>query len=192
MSYVAGVCVDNTEVTEGQYREFLAAKNGDTSGQPPQCDFNHDWQLPSEFTPVNEPRRGVDWCDARGFCEWAGKRMCGPIGSAWIKPAPAPHELGEVCYALFGTTTHEECRGGLVGSIRPVGSVPLCTGAPPNDQVFDILGNVTEWSGCYDDDSCMTVGGGAGGPFRCEQNRARRAIDYRDSIVGFRCCADPQ
>ncbi len=186
MSYVAGVCVDNTEVTEGQYREFLAAKNGDTSGQPPQCDFNDSWQIPSEFTPVNEPRRGVDWCDARGYCEWAGKRICAPIGSPWIRPAPAPHELGQVCFALFGTTTHEECRG----YIGPAGTRPLCTGAPPNDQVFDIMGNVDEWVGCFDIDSCMTVGGV--GPFRCDASQMRRAIDYRSSLVGIRCCADPQ
>src|SRR5438067_1858316 len=37
-------CIDSTEVTQGQYLEFLNAKKGDTSGQSGECtSWNTAW-----------------------------------------------------------------------------------------------------------------------------------------------------
>jgi formylglycine-generating enzyme required for sulfatase activity len=77
-----GFCIDSTEVTLGQYTTFLAAKNGDTSGQPPKCLWNTSYTPqsawpPSPTAPTDQAMRGVDWCDAYMYCAWAGKRLCG-------------------------------------------------------------------------------------------------------------------
>ena len=81
-------CVDSTEVTNEQYMAFLTAKGGDVGGQPGACKWN------SSYVPGDEgvswpyiagrasyPIVNVDWCDAFMFCNWAGKRLCGPM--AW-------------------------------------------------------------------------------------------------------------
>jgi len=93
-------CIDEREGTYGEYKEFLAAKGADFSGQPPECDWNDDYgpvssEVPAwsaEGIPVNygppiedaDPDRavqGVDFCDAWAFCSWAGKRLCGLRGA---------------------------------------------------------------------------------------------------------------
>ncbi|MBE7478825.1 MAG: SUMF1/EgtB/PvdO family nonheme iron enzyme [Polyangiaceae bacterium] len=92
-------CMDQREVTAGEYSEFIQAKGGDTSGQIAACDWNVEWMAPfvkpdaSEvvegecdargYDPVSFPNRAVgcvDWCDATAYCAWAGKRLCGQVG----------------------------------------------------------------------------------------------------------------
>jgi hypothetical protein len=74
--------IDATEVTVGQYAEFLTAKNGDTSGQPADvCGWNDSYQPAALQNPSDWPASDVDWCDARAYCEWAGKHLCRDIGN---------------------------------------------------------------------------------------------------------------
>jgi len=94
-------CIDNREAVYGEYKEFLAAKAGDFSDQPPECEWNRDYGPatvveepgcpdcpPTDYGPPIEtadPARavqGLDFCDACAFCSWAGKRMCGLRGAA--------------------------------------------------------------------------------------------------------------
>ncbi|MCB9738431.1 MAG: SUMF1/EgtB/PvdO family nonheme iron enzyme [Deltaproteobacteria bacterium] len=84
---VGGYCIDSTEVTNGHYAAFLAAKNGDVSGQPATiCDFNTSYtpQVWPAAGADDLPVGGVDWCDAAAYCAWAGKRLCGKIGGGMI------------------------------------------------------------------------------------------------------------
>lgn len=191
------LCVDNTEVTVAQYEQFLAAKSGDTSGQPSLCSWNDSYGgAPPNWAKANSPRTLVDWCDARAFCEWSGKRLCGPIGSQWMDdpPLPASHELGTVCLELFGNAqVDQQCD---TYDVHDVGSVASCTGQPPNDQVMDVQGNVREWVGCRDENVCFTFGTYVlSNPtyYKCTSSGARETwrIDDMDAVVGFRCCADP-
>ena len=85
MHAVGGYCVDSTEVRGSDYLEFLAATAGDAGGQAPECAWNASYQ-PSISAAGDAPVFGVDWCDARAYCAWAGKRLCGKIGGG---PAPA-------------------------------------------------------------------------------------------------------
>ncbi len=109
-------CIDTTEVTQGQYAEFLEAKGGsmidnpdDMSGQPAGCELNAryvsarpDDEPPNcrwtheAFDPMGThpdfPVGCVDWCDAYMYCAWAGKRLCGAMGGgpiAWEQQSNA-------------------------------------------------------------------------------------------------------
>ncbi|HEY3500662.1 MAG TPA: SUMF1/EgtB/PvdO family nonheme iron enzyme, partial [Polyangiaceae bacterium] len=72
-------CIDSTEVTYAEYATFLA------SNPAPQTDDACSWNtfVPSTGWPGTNPQlpvAHVDFCDARGYCAWAGKRLCGEIG----------------------------------------------------------------------------------------------------------------
>lgn len=86
-------CIDQTEVTQGQYQDFLEKNKNDMSGQPPECAFDSNliyvgFGCPKEYwTPKETPERAVmcaDWCDAVAYCKWSGKHLCGKIGGGGI------------------------------------------------------------------------------------------------------------
>jgi len=130
-------CIDSTEVTQGQYFEFLKAKgadpaafnSGDTSGQPPGCEWNvgyapnpiaetspsclGDGSLSAAFDwsgqhPEN-PVGCVDWCDAYMYCAWTGKHLCGKIGGGTLDEADTSNAARSQWYnacSQGGNTTY--------------------------------------------------------------------------------------
>ncbi len=102
-------CIDSTEVTQGQYAEFLKLNTAKPGTEHEQCVDNTSYQpeavstAPWEsvvcpidvWTPDVTPNRPVvcvSWCDAYAFCKWAGKRLCGKIGggpSSYLDGQPA-------------------------------------------------------------------------------------------------------
>ena len=104
-------CIDNREAVYGEYKQFLAAKGSDFSGQPAECEWNNDygpasivyeWACP-DCAPIDygppidaaDPYRavqGLDFCDAWAYCAWSGKRLCGLQGA----------ERGKVTTVDFG------------------------------------------------------------------------------------------
>jgi hypothetical protein len=98
-------CIDQTEVTQGQYLTFLEATGNDTSGQTDYCyknthliyeDVEGDFACPKgSWTPKETPDRALmcaDPCDAVAYCKWAGKRLCGKVGGGGI-PSKGGAEL---------------------------------------------------------------------------------------------------
>ncbi|HEY2369022.1 MAG TPA: SUMF1/EgtB/PvdO family nonheme iron enzyme, partial [Polyangiaceae bacterium] len=88
-------CIDQTEVTNAQYHDFVAA-NPPTSDQPAECAWNGSWvpfsgQWTYQNTTASYPITGVNWCQAYMFCKWAGKHLCGaPDGgsaTSWASSA---------------------------------------------------------------------------------------------------------
>lgn len=90
-------CMDEREVTWREYRQFLAARSSDLTGQPPECAWNQSFEPAYEVKddshfdstrcdelerPVSEdsPANCLDFCDAVAYCDWAGKRLCGRVG----------------------------------------------------------------------------------------------------------------
>ena len=82
-------CIDTTEVTRAEYRDFLLATAGDAAGQRATCAWNDSFAPAARGCPVStfqpetqgdRPVVCIDWCDAVAYCAWAGKRLCGQIG----------------------------------------------------------------------------------------------------------------
>lgn len=208
---VEGFCVDRTEVTVAQYAEFVAAD----AGASVACTFpsallpNHDWPPSSEQLEL--PVTGIDWCNARAFCAWAGKRLCGAVGGGPSTFSGAldatKDEWTRACTGggsreyPYGTTVDpERCHtphAVVGGGPVPVGSKPACEGGFAG--LLDLSGNVWEWEDACDgsgaaSDACRLRGGGFRsqlenvGCFASPDFDVRR--DLRRPDVGFRCCAD--
>jgi formylglycine-generating enzyme len=164
-------CIDSTEVTVKQYRDFTVAKGTDVSGQPAKCAWNASYAAALGGTD-DIPIAGVDWCDARAYCEWAGKRLCGKhangtyagaVGTAdlgdfnsneWLL---ACSNLGQLRYPYGGIQQPTACNTGEndAGRTLAVGSKANCQGG--FNGVYDMVGNVWEWF----DGPCVTPDGGA-------------------------------
>lgn len=153
-------CIDSTEITVAQYREFTTAKGNDTSGQPPQCAWNTDYAAGLGGAD-DIPIAGIDWCDAYAYCKWAGKRLCGKQqNDKFVGPVTAGNDLGDfnthewllACTAsgqylypygaIHGPT---KCNTGEndAGKTLPVKSKPECVGGYPG--IYDMVGNLWEW-----------------------------------------------
>ncbi len=217
------MCIDKTEVIVGQYQLFLAAANKpplpQTDPAYARCSAKttHDPSCqkdPCQGTSCDLPQTCVDQCDAKAFCGWAGKRLCGPIGSA-------PLALSEVTDATksqwmnactFGgrtwpyganydsqacnTSDHKPtaCGGPVVTSSFPGCQAP----SGPYDQVFDLSGNVSEWvdasqeGAAWPDLKCIIMGGSYvhyWGDVGCEGATLEWPCDAHHEEFGFRCCS---
>ena len=228
-------CIDATEVTQGQYEKFVDAKKDDVSGQVAECWFNKSW-TPREmgfeqldgcpkglYDPAKKPDRPmpcVNWCQAKAYCEWAGKRLCGKVGGGTIsaeKPEDAADPAGEwynACsqrgktrYPYGDTYDPSKCYfrgkgGGTSDGNAPAASDPLvvdCHGTePPFDRIVNMSGSLAEW-----ESSCAVVGMGdhicriRGGELEdvaestsCGSGAFTSPIYIPSPNAGIRCCAD--
>jgi sulfatase modifying factor 1 len=175
-------CIDSSEVTVAQYREFTNAKAGDAGGQPKMCAWNASYA--AGFGGADEiPIAGIDWCDARAYCEWAGKRLCGKhANGAFAGSVAVPDlgdfntnewllacsDLGQLRYPYGGIQQPTACNTGEndAGRTLPVKSKTGCQGGFPG--VYDMVGNLWEWF----DGPCLPpeagVDAGDGGPAKEE------------------------
>lgn len=150
-------CIDSTEVTHAQYDVFAAEAKTKPPTQTGWCATNNP-NFDKKFNGTGSLPVDVDWCDAKAFCEWAGKRMCGKIGGgsiAYPSPDTDDAKVSQHMYACTqgGTTKFPYgdqlntliCLPGSKG-IKPVMSDPWCRGTTaPFDKVFDLVGNQGEW-----------------------------------------------
>jgi formylglycine-generating enzyme required for sulfatase activity len=196
-----GFCIDSTEVTRGQYGEFLDATAGDASfldngnggpGFPPMCvPFS---TLVSGVAPVpddqNQPIRGVDWCAAYAYCTWAGKHLCGGApsmdggrASEWFA---ACSNDGRQDYP-YGLVADASACNVALGAPANVGTFPACTGG--YEGLFDMVGNIEEWVDYCTASSCARAGGGfgTGGGSSCAERDVASPKDP-ESNTGVRCC----
>jgi formylglycine-generating enzyme required for sulfatase activity len=216
-------CIDSTEVSRAQYEDFVAASPTTPKHDGP-CAWNLTYQPDKGYiianTKPSDPIRGVDWCDARDYCAWAGKRLCGKVGggsltfdgyvadrkqSEWYM---ACSQQGKNRSYPYGTDLDDTYKAGYCNigyadagqhAQTPVGSLPQCT--IPDAGVYDMIGNVMEWIDACEStsdagaDRCRTNGGvwRFGDYATCDFNATttdRERSTQNDWSVGFRCCAN--
>lgn len=207
-------CVDVTEVTQAQYAEFLQAKGADMSGQPAPCDvknptFNGPGTAISCTFQADEtselPVTCIDWCDARAYCAWAGKRFCGRGSdgvfdamqvstkeSDWYRICTS-NNPGFNVYPYGATYDPQKCNGLDHGAGAPLTGATL-PGCKTGSGVYDLSGNVWEFNGGT---SGTTYGLMVGGSYASDAGALRCDGQFFDFLdrgfrdVGFRCCKDP-
>lgn len=206
-------CIDTTEVTREQYDAFLKSS---PAGGVGECAWKSsagytpgaDWP----YTPMTKdhPVVGVDWCDAKAFCAWSGKRMCGGIGGGPLNNAdialPAKSEFVFACsnggtqsFPYGNVYSPNSCNGAdlAAGRTLPVGSLLGCKGGFPG--LSDLSGNVHEWlNGCLLDpdaaapDQLCSISKSAfthsAGDMLCTSVEGIER-DIRLDEIGFRCCS---
>jgi sulfatase modifying factor 1 len=203
-------CIDTTEVTIGQYNDYLL-EAGAVSDLPPDCvdaaagpmvDHGHDPMLPVS---------GVLWCDAWSYCRWAHKRLCGAIGDGGLvgtMPVQST-EWGYACvngvenygYPYGANYTAGACNvDSAEGGPVDVAATSGCHGAaPPYSQIYDMVGNVWEFVNDIQMGNVAAHGGAwsttaadlnafMGG---CLYSTGFNGVAFPFDRSGIRCCADP-
>lgn len=219
-------CIDRYEVTNKDYGDFIASTPS-TTGQIAACSFNTNF-LPETggsctnpmYDPANRPKYPVvcvDWCDAKAYCAFAGKHLCGAIGGGSIASTSFADASKDEWYAAcskggtqdtpYGAYMDGHCIDVSSPNTRagPVGTT-TCEGG--YSALFDMSGNVAEWedscaASAGASDLCLVRGGSyissdqsvpsalcnSGKPGMPKAGTARR--DARSHEYGFRCCLDP-
>jgi formylglycine-generating enzyme required for sulfatase activity len=174
------------------------------------------------------PQVCVSWCAAWAYCRWIGRRLCGKVGggpdsptdydstsgSEWMA-ACAGGQTGTGLYpygASYAAGTCNDafgCAQTMTCATVEVGAKADCRGkVPPYDGVFDLSGNVAEWTNCCSviDVPTQTIGcRHRGGSFNSNPSGMTAASlqcqggDFLDLTepgearpdIGFRCCGDP-
>ena len=135
-------CLDATEVTIGQYNAWSSRS---LVSLPLEC----AWKTTFRDAPTTDstlPNNLPDWCDAYAFCDYAGKRLCtiSELRFACTHGGTQGWPYGD---AFDGAA----CNGAELGldASWPSGSHPSCQGGFPG--LFDLVGNMDEWSATCDD-----------------------------------------
>jgi formylglycine-generating enzyme len=202
-----GFCIDQTEVTVAQYREFLG-QSPSLLDQPAACAGNATFANNCKATvPEKEPQRCVDWCDAWAYCASVGKRLCGTTEGgavAFDAPSDDAHDQwysacsrgGAHIYPYGDEYDASTCWGGdnPGTGVLTVASASGCQGG--YEGLWDMSGGLAEWVDSCEGDgpatACRIRGGSSSGSpeqLRCDsvQTTPRSTTS---SYIGFRCCAD--
>ena len=105
------------------------------------------------------PWANVSWDEARAACELAGKRLCDEDEwfGACVPPGGGVYPYGEV-YSAHRCNGNDHGAGGAT----PTGSMSECEGGYPG--IFDMSGNMWEWTSTCADGRCRVRGGSFGDP----------------------------
>jgi formylglycine-generating enzyme required for sulfatase activity len=165
-------CIDQLEVTNHAYAQFLAMVDAGAAPQPPgKCTWDVDYAPAVALDAGDDlPVLGVDWCDAYAYCAWANKRLCGAIGGGPIAPGLRDTDNGQWYAACsrkalrvypysaytFNVATCADCDPGAACNVDASAAQPVNVGSKKGCEggyvgLFDLSGNAAEWEdGCND------------------------------------------
>ncbi|MDA0832008.1 MAG: SUMF1/EgtB/PvdO family nonheme iron enzyme [Planctomycetota bacterium] len=123
--------IDIYEVTVAQFQSYINDIRGTKSGPTPQP-YNISGK-------GDDPIRGLNWGEARGYVRWVGKDL--PTEAEWEKAARGPNGFPHP----WGTGRAIWTRNRDISQIDPVGSFQHDVSYYG---LFDMAGNVREW--CLD------------------------------------------
>jgi formylglycine-generating enzyme required for sulfatase activity len=153
--YVDAFSIDKYEVTNTDYAKFVQA----TGAKAP-------WHWPQGKIPMGEekyPVANVNWYEATDYCKWLGKRL--PTEAEWEKAARGG--LDRAHYSWGDESIDKDTEEGLLSpqsAFRNTNTpVPATLGRPRANPVgsfdpngfglFDITGNVMEWTSDWYDNN---------------------------------------
>lgn len=203
-------CIDSTEVTGEQYARFVMAVGAESGGPAGVAQCIANTTLTPAVTmgfpaPPPEtlafPVHGVDWCDAKAYCRWAGKDLCGGLGGKTLTSAdatdPQKSQWEKACTKngtkRFGYSDSYSAGKCVDGEkpIRPANGT--CEGGYAG--LFDLVGNVAEWiDACQaplDSQAPCALMGSSPGPDEIASctsaDTVQGTIPWTNA--GIRCCA---
>jgi formylglycine-generating enzyme required for sulfatase activity len=201
--------IDQFEVTNGRYREFVKS-TAHRVPQNPKNPTRNLWQGDTITESLAErPVINVDWYDAAAYCQWAGKRL--PTEAEWEKAAKGTSDRRFPWGNVEPTAKHLNYNQRWIGekTLMPVGSYEA--GKSPYG-VYDMAGNVWEWVNDWYDaryyemspsknpkgpqEGTKKVIRGAGWQNETPTVRIFTRVDsdptIRNESTGFRCAADAE
>jgi len=173
-----GFWIDRTEVTNGQFAQFITATRYQAQGP---------WRSTAPSGTDSYPVRNVTYGDAMAFCGWIHRRLPTSMeweyAARWTDRRPYPWGAQKPDPArLFCGFRKDPC---------PVGSYPEGRSA---FGAMDLTGNVWEWTSERDGRSSTVRGAAFNSPaelLMLTVSREVRPIDLARPDCGFRCAVTP-
>ena len=203
---VARVFVDRTEVTNADYRTFLAATKT-AGGHGPWChaDEPKGWDHTPTAVTWNEPKWNADglpvvnvaYWDAHAFAVWTKRRL--PSEAEWVKAAAKSKLKGETELRKWPPFAPGEWRDGVLNTSECAKGIVLAAVSEDESPVhcLHMGGNVSEWVELADP-AANSPAGTRGGSWYYSKAAAdvkgTPAVawnrSFRANTIGFRCAVD--
>jgi formylglycine-generating enzyme required for sulfatase activity len=189
-------CIETTEVTNTETVEFLVEHGNDCQGHPCVYADEPGSRIVEQGTNYtiedgyeNHPVVQITWHGAVAFCDSIGRSLC--EDGAWVAACGGP---SATAYPYGGTYDATACNGmdAELEDTAEVGSSPGCEGGYSG--LFDMSGNVYEWTDACADGPCLIRGGSYDKPaddMACDGSHTMDGPSGHREDLGLRCCAPP-
>jgi len=199
-------------VTNAQFRRFVddgGYKNDEWWQDEEGREYRdkNQWSKPrywndNDLNWPTQPVVGISWYEANAYCAWLTKQLHNnqtiaadhvvrlPTQEEWMLAARASQSAYPWGRDDFDAT-HANTEESNLNQTTPVHMYPA---GATEDGVWDLSGNVWEWSNDVDDDGYPWVKGGA---WYWDADNAKSSArhywlpNFRDSVSGFRCVVVP-